>query len=84
MNEQALVSWPLQAPYAGAVPPLGQSATCCPPGFAVSIYSDRGGCFGRFCPGVSRAQRSSPLIHGFALFASPPLTPTIPNSGFDG
>ena len=50
----------------------------------VSMYSDRGGCFGRFCPGVSRAQCSSPLIHRFALFASPPLTPTIPNSGFDG
>src|SRR3984957_19068739 len=48
------------------------------------MYSDRGGCFGRFCPGVLRAQRSSPLLHRFALFASPPLTPTIPNSGFDG
>src|SRR5579884_1295171 len=47
------------------------------------MYSERGGCFGRFCPGVSRAQCSSSLMHRFALFATPPLTPTIPNSGFD-
>src|SRR5579884_559376 len=48
------------------------------------MYSDTGGCAGCFCPGVSRAQCSSPLRHRFALFASPPLTPTIPNRGFDG
>ena len=36
------------------------------------------------CPGVSRAHCNSPLRHRFALFASPPLTPTIPNSGFEG
>src|SRR5579864_8927494 len=48
------------------------------------MYRERGGCVGRFCPGVSRAQCSSPRIHRFASFDRPPLTPTIPNSGFGG
>jgi hypothetical protein len=38
-----------------------------PPWLPVSMYSDSGGCFGRFCPGVSRAHCSSPLRHPFAL-----------------
>src|SRR5579862_15692 len=48
------------------------------------MYSDRRGCSGRCCPDVLPAQRSSPLTQRLALLARPPLTPTIPNSGFDG